>query len=224
VTTTELEVNGRSLTCNIKYKRIRHAYLRISPSFHLEISLPTNRSITAESILEEKRRWIEKKVRELSRLKKIFLNGTILYHGEYLNVEFRLAEKEYAGVELGKKAIIVYGNLEQKSDKLLADFITLQTLGYVRHKAEEFAPELGVRYSSISTKKTKSWGCCTRQGSLFFNWRLICLPLSLVDFIVFHELLHLKHFNHSSRFKNAMAKQFANHKELEAGLKTYMAN
>jgi predicted metal-dependent hydrolase len=223
MTTTELEVNGKSLTCNIKYKRIRHAYLRISPSFHLEISLPSNRS-TAESILEEKRRWIEKKVKELSRIKKVFLNGTILYQGEYLKVEFRLAEKEYTGVGLDKKAIIVYGNLEQKNDKLLADFIAVQTLGYVRQKAGELAPELGVRYSNISTKQTKSWGYCTRQGSLFFNWRLICLPLNLVDFIVYHELLHLKHFNHSRRFKNAMAKQFANHKELEAALKTYMAN
>jgi predicted metal-dependent hydrolase len=224
MTTTELEVNGKRLICRIQYKRIRHAYLRIKPDLHLDISLPHNRSISAESILENKRRWLEKKVKELSRLKKIFNNSSILYQGEYHKVELRLAEKANAGVNLDKKAIIIYGNSEQQSDRLLTEFITSQTLNYVQQKAMEFAPVLGVTFNSISTKKTKTWGYCTRQRNLSFNWRLICLPLCLVDFIVFHELLHLKHFNHSKRFKGDMAKQFANHRELETALKTYTAN
>lgn len=224
MTITELEVNGKTLSCHIRYKRIRHAYLRVRPDFKLEISLPRNNSITAESILKEKQRWLEKKVRELSRVKRIFQDGTMLFRGEYIKVVMRMAEQSYTGVSLDKKAVVVYGNPEQKNDKLLTDFIAGQTLDHVQQKAEEFARELGVTYHSISTKETRNWGYCTRQGNLFFNWRLICLPPCLVDFIVFHELLHLKHFNHSGRFKSALAKHFTDCKELEALLKTYSAH
>jgi predicted metal-dependent hydrolase len=223
MTITELEINGKTLPCHIQYKRIRHAYLRIKPDLHLDISLPHNRSITAESILKEKHHWLEKKVRELSRVRRIFKDGTMLFKGEYVKVEMRMAEQSESGVQFGKKSLIVYGNPEQKNGKVLADFITGQTLAHVQQKAVEFATELGVTCDSITTKETRSWGYCTRQGKLFFNWRLICLPPRLVDFIVFHELVHLKHFNHSKRFKNALANHFTDCKELESQLKTYSA-
>ena len=224
MTITELEINGKTLPCHIRYKRIRHAYLRIKPDLCLHISLPHNKTITAESILKEKHRWLEKKVKELSLIRRIFKDGTMLFKGEYVKVEMRMAEQPESGVHLGKKALIVYGNPEQKNGTVLTDFIASQTLAHVQQKAEEFATELGVTYHGITTKEAKSWGYCTRQGKLFFNWRLICLPPRLADFIVFHELVHLKHFNHSKRFKNALAKHFTDCKELEALLKTYSAH
>jgi predicted metal-dependent hydrolase len=224
MTISELEISGKKLTCSVQYKRIRHAYLRITPDMHLKISLPQNRRITAESILKDKLRWLEKKVKELSCVKKLFSNGKMLYQGEYLKVEFRLAEAEFTGVKLDKKSVIVYGNSEKNNHKLLIEFVTQQTFNYVREKAKEFAPRLGVCFQDIATKQIKSWGYCTRQGKLSFNWRLICLPVSLIDFIVYHELLHLRHFDHSKRFKNAMEKQFENYKELQAALKTFVVN
>lgn len=223
MTSSELEVNGKKLVCTVQYKRIRHAYLRINPNLQLAISLPRNRSITAEDLLRTKRRWIEKKISELSRVRTIFKNSSMLYLGDYVKVEYRLGEKPGAEVHHDKKAIIIHGNGEQKNDKILIDFITSQTLALVRKQAAEFAKTLGVTCNGISTRETRSWGYCTRQGKLFFNWRLICLPPRLIDFIVFHELLHLKHFNHSKQFKNALSGYFSDHKELEANLKTYSA-
>jgi predicted metal-dependent hydrolase len=222
MTITELEINGKKLPCHIRYKNIRHAYLRIKPNLHLEVSLPRNKTISADSLLKGKRLWIEKKIKELSRVKRIFNDGSILYGGEYIRVEVRMAEKPYVGVRWHKKAITIYGCPGKKNDELLADFLAGQTMAYIRPKAVELSKELGVTYNSISTKKIRSWGYCTRQGNLFFNGKLICLPERLVDFVVFHELLHLKHFNHSKRFRNAMAKHFADYKELKAMLKTYI--
>lgn len=224
MTITELEINGKSVPCHIRYKNIRHGYLRIKPDPQLEISLPRNGSISADSLLKDKHRWIEKKVKELSGARKIFNDGTILYCGENIKVEIRLAEQPYTSVVLGKKAITIYANSNKKSNELLADFLADQTLSYTRSKAAEFSRELGVTHNSISTKKIRGWGYCTRNGNITFNRKLICLPARLVDFIVFHELLHIKHFNHSRRFRNAMAKRFADFKELKALLKSYIAN
>jgi predicted metal-dependent hydrolase len=224
MTITEIEINDKTLPCHIHYKHIRHAYIRIKPDLQLDISLPHNRSITAESILKEKHRWLEKKVRELSLVRRIFKDGTMLFKGEYVKVEMRMAEQSESGVQFGKKSVVVYGNQEQKNGRVLNDFIASQTLAHVKLKAAEFARELGVTCDSIATRETRSWGYCTRQGKLFFNWRLICLPPRLADFIVYHELVHLKHFNHSKRFKNALARHFTDCKELESQLKTYSAH
>jgi hypothetical protein len=224
MTIMELEINGKSVSCHIRHKDISHAYLRIKPDLQLEISLPRNGSISADSLLRDKRRWIEKKVKELSRVKRIFKDGSILYGGEYIKIEVRMADTPYCTVVINKKAITIYGTPDKKNDKLLADFLASQTLQYVQLKAVEFSKELGVTYKSILTKKMRGWGYCTRQGNLSFSWKLICLPVSLVDFIIYHELLHLKYFNHSKRFHNAMSKRFADYKELKALLKTYVAS
>jgi hypothetical protein len=160
----------------------------------------------------------------MSEAKKIFKNDSILYKGEYIRVKVCDARNPHKGVRLYKKVIFIYEGSGGKREAILADFITKQTLEYIQRRAAEFAGELGVTYDSISTKEMKKWGYCTREGNLFFNWRLICLPQRLVDYIVFHELLHLKHFNHSKQFKKDMAKHFIDYKELEAMLRSYIAN
>ena len=54
---------------------------------------------------------------------------------------------------------------------------------------------------SISNAK-KQWGSCTRQGAVRLSWRLVCLPVAALDYVIVHELVHLRHFDHSSDFWN----------------------
>ncbi len=219
-----LEINGRRITCDVKRKNIRHVYLRLKPNLQLEVSLPHNTDISVDGILEKKRHWIERKVKEISEAKKIFNGDSILYKGEYIRVKVCSANNPHTGVRLYKKVIFIYEGSESKREAILADFITRQTLEYIQRRATEFAEVLKVTCNSISTKEMKKWGYCTRDRKLYFNWRLICLPQRLVDYIVFHELLHLRHFNHSKQFRKDMAKQFIDHKELELMLRTYTTN
>lgn len=52
---------------------------------------------------------------------------------------------------------------------------------------------------SISNAK-KQWGSCSRQSAIRLSWRLICLPAAALDYVIVHELVHLRHFDHSSAF------------------------
>ncbi|HEV2235657.1 MAG TPA: SprT family zinc-dependent metalloprotease [Ktedonobacterales bacterium] len=62
------------------------------------------------------------------------------------------------------------------------------------------------RYAKVTIKAQKTrWGSCSRQGNLNFNWRLLLAPLAVLDYVVIHELCHLREMNHSSRFWQLVA-------------------
>jgi len=63
------------------------------------------------------------------------------------------------------------------------------------------ADRLGLRYARIAIRDQKTrWGSCSTNGTLSFSWRLVVAPRRILDYVVCHELLHLKELNHSSRF------------------------
>jgi len=222
--TLPVEINGKQIPCHLKRKAVRLIYLRLKPGPILEIVLPRNKDIDLEALFEKKRRWLEKKIKEISQAKKLFEDDTLLYRGEPFEIKVCPTEKLHCGVRISKKVFFVYLNSRKTKKEVLIDFLTTQTLEYTQEKAQNFARKIGVLYKTVATKETKRWGYCTRDGNIFFNWRLICLPESLIDYIVLHEVLHLKHFNHSPQFKKEMAKYLVDFKEREKQLKTYILN
>ena len=70
-----------------------------------------------------------------------------------------------------------------------------------RERLALFAPQLGVPMPSLSLSSARTrWGSCSALGNIRLNWRLIFFPQPLVDYVVIHELAHLKEMNHSPKF------------------------
>ena len=83
-----------------------------------------------------------------------------------------------------------------------------------------YAPHLGVappplRLSSARTR----WGSCSARGGISLNWRLVLMPLSIVDYVVCHELAHLKEMNHSPRFWSVVEQLCPNWRALRLELR-----
>ena len=68
---------------------------------------------------------------------------------------------------------------------------------------------------------TSRWGTCSSKGVITINTKLKNLPQQVIEFVVFHECLHLMHLNHGINFRKRLTKKFPNKKELEHSLKLF---
>ena len=81
------------------------------------------------------------------------------------------------------------------------DFFKREAKELLSARALDYAARLGLRPSRVSVRDTRSrWGSCSQNGSLSFSWRLIFAPEFVRDYVVAHEVAHLKEMNHSARF------------------------
>jgi predicted metal-dependent hydrolase len=85
-----------------------------------------------------------------------------------------------------------------------------------------YAAKLGVAFRSyaLSSAATR-WGSCSSEGRIRLNWRLIHFPLSVVDYVVAHELAHLREMNHSPRFWRTVESIFPEFREARKALKQH---
>lgn len=80
----------------------------------------------------------------------------------------------------------------------------------------------GLRPTKVSLRRQKTlWGSCSPSGSIQLNWKLISAPLNVIDYVVIHELAHLKHPNHSQYFWNEVAAHCPDYKQLRLWLKKH---
>ena len=86
-------------------------------------------------------------------------------------------------------------------NRRVTDFIRKQTQNYIGIKAPALAQKIGCSVHRIALKDTTSrWGSCSGKNNLNFCWRLGMAPLPVLDYIIAHEVAHLKEMNHSPRF------------------------
>ncbi len=90
----------------------------------------------------------------------------------------------------------------------------------IHERLEHFAPLCGVKYKRVTIRnQRRRWGSCSSKGNLNFNYRLIFLPSILCDYVIVHELCHLKELNHDPAFWNEVGKMLPNYRNLEAELR-----
>lgn len=92
--------------------------------------------------------------------------------------------------------------------------LKIQALELAERKVAEFNRFYGFRYKKINIRNQKTrWGSCSRKGNLNFNYKIALLPEKYADYIVVHELCHLKEFNHSRNFWNLVARTVPDFRE-----------
>lgn len=71
----------------------------------------------------------------------------------------------------------------------------------LQQKCQYFSQEMGLRHGTVKINSAKTrWGSCNRKGDINFTYRLLFAPEELIDYVVVHELAHIKEMNHSASF------------------------
>jgi len=204
--TTQLA--GKYITYTLKRSNRRRSIgLRIDDQ-GLTVSVPTRSSEKwLRSVLEDKSRWVIGKLdgwQSSSQIELRWVDGEVIQHlGEILNLRVMPSLFSTMAVRYDKHLhVFVVGCIEPTS-------IEMEVVRWYQHEANQlflarvahYAPLLNVMPQAVKLSSAKTqWGCCTAQGVVRLNYQLIKLPMSLIDYVVVHELAHLREMNHSAKF------------------------
>jgi len=92
---------------------------------------------------------------------------------------------------------------------------------YIIQRLRMYSDVYGFKFNRVSIRNQKTrWGSCSKKGNLNFNYRILKLPNHLAEYIIIHELCHLKEFNHSKKFWNLVAQIMPRYLESKKELKS----
>jgi predicted metal-dependent hydrolase len=141
------------------------------------------------------------------------IDAFIKKHWDWITRHLQLAQAWEA-----QKASI--GKFSEEEIKDLAD----QALKIIPERVAFFAHHMGIRYGRITIRNQKTrWGSCSSKGNLNFNCLLMLVPPDVRDFVIVHELCHLREMNHSPRFWAEVAKVIPDYREHRKWLKDNQA-
>ncbi len=90
----------------------------------------------------------------------------------------------------------------------------------ITERLKYFNQYYNLKYNRISIRDTKTrWGSCSSNANLNFSYKLLFLPNDVSDYIIVHELCHLKEMNHSRDFWNLVAEAIPNHRKLRSDIR-----
>jgi predicted metal-dependent hydrolase len=133
---------------------------------------------------------------------RAYLDGeSFPYHGSQLILKAAPDAAQRVSVSEDGGFLLVAPRSAEERKKFILFFYTARTEEFIRSTLPVWTKKMGVRPRVAVVRYAKTrWGSCSAKGRLFFNSRLSMLSDDVAEYIVVHELCHLKHMNHSSAF------------------------
>ena len=153
---------------------------------------------TALDFFDRNREWV-KEQQNRKATKGTFTDGQFIsLLGQDLQIK-HIPDTHFS-THIDGKFLMVSGDAAFLNRRV-TDFIRHQTQIYIGKQAPVLAEKIGCSINRIVLKDTTSrWGSCSGKNNLNFCWRLGMAPLYVLDYIIAHEVAHLKELNHSPRF------------------------
>ncbi|HOM01731.1 MAG TPA: SprT family zinc-dependent metalloprotease [Acetivibrio sp.] len=191
--------------------------IRVTENGEVKVSAPLNISDKQlKDIMLKKMSWIVKKQEELKKLykesciDKKFVDGdTFLYLGKEYTLKIVKGVLPERVTFEGSHIVVAIDERKISSNEaecvrsVLKKFYVNKFIEISKERIDFFAPQIGVcpRKVTVRDQKTR-WGSCSIKGNISLNWRLIMAPMEVVDYVIVHELCHMKEMNHSKNYWN----------------------
>jgi predicted metal-dependent hydrolase len=208
----------------IRHRRARRYVLRLRQDGSARVTIPNRGSIgEATRFVHKHIRWLERHLlrqRMDASRSTMWEHGTqILFRGQSVRLEL-IQEEQGHFVRFGTEKIGIDSEgglrhaIEQNLWRLAARELPERTYA--------LAALHGLTVNGVTVRNQRSrWGSCSRRATISLNWRLIQTPDFVRDYIILHELAHLREMNHSPRFWSEVAKLSPGFAEAERWLKKH---
>jgi predicted metal-dependent hydrolase len=197
-----LAIDGAEVAVNVRLNpRARRMTMRVDPaSGEIAVTAPMGTGRTAAlAFVKGEMPWLRRQL-GLVPPRIVPAPGVTV---PFLGMPHRIrasSDKGRAPVWHTADEIFVGGRIEHASRRLI-DFFKREAKRNFAVAAHGFAARLGVTASRVTVRDTSSrWGSCSSARSLSFSWRLIFAPDFVREYVVAHEVAHLKEMNHGPRF------------------------
>lgn len=170
-----------------------------------------------KKLVDEKWDWIKKNVRlaeENERLKKS-VEGVLYLGGEYTFVYDKSLKKDFSII--GNE---IHSGLNLADGEVLEKFYKERAREEFEFLVDKYSAIMGVCPEKIFIRSAKTkWGCCTSNGNVSFNYKLVKAPINIAEYVVVHELSHLRYMSHDKNFWGEVERFMPDYKKRRAELK-----
>jgi len=216
-----LDLEGRVVPLTIRrHPRARNIILRIEPNIGPIVTVPWHTPFEEGiDLVKRKTAWLLRQL-DAAPSRVPFVEGAQV---PLLGTErtVRHDPESRRPVNVTETEFRVSGNIEHLARRL-TDWFKQEARRVIGERVEKKTLMLGKSYRRISIRDTRSrWGSCTEDGSLSFCWRLVMLPDMALDYVVAHEVAHLKELDHSPAFWRTVEMLTAESERAQAWIKVY---
>lgn len=176
----------------------RRLSMKLNPDRRLTVTGPRRATVRqVEAFVLRHADWVQAQIGKLQAPVLLLPGALVPVLGQTVRLEYGAPR---GGDGLSGGALTVTGPARQYETRL-KHWLHAAVRQEIRHLADAACARGGLSYRAISLRDTISrWGSCSRTGSLSFSWRLVFAPHAVLDYVVCHEIAHLRHMDHSPRF------------------------
>ena len=142
--------------------------------------------------------WLYKEIKKFLPLVLIRHNLSLLIMGKKMQIIF---EEDILNKILVQENNIIIKSHNNSHEKMLKKWLVNQILMYSKNYVDTVSKSLRLNIKELKISNSFNyWGSCNSAGVIHLNWRLIFAPIQVLEYIIVHELCHLKEFNHTKNF------------------------
>jgi len=171
-----------------------------------------------ERFILEKERWILQKTSESKRrrqeIDRSWAPGeTFLYLGESYPLEIQHSGTQEPGLRFSFGSFFLCHASLRNAKELFIEWYKRKAREIIPFRVNHYSHQLHLYPQSVRISSAQSrWGSCSGDNRLSFSWRIILAPLSVIDYVLLHELVHIREKNHSRKFWNYLESILPNYK------------
>ena len=188
-------------------KRRRTVSLQIKQDGKIVIRAPYHTpKWEVERFIQGKRSWIIQRISEREKrakeAKKMFLPGEkFLYLGEWYPLEIRESNHKEPPLRLSFGNFILHKDHTEEARNLFVEWYKKEAKEKIAERIDYYKHSVHLLPKGIKITSAKSrWGSCSRDNQLSFSWRIVMASLAVIDYVLIHELVHIREKNHYKRF------------------------